>query len=146
MEFATHQDMTNRRDRLKRTSRQAFVMPFYETISPRNSGMAVIESASNERNRPSDPSPESERPSTSRLERRFVDVSRAIAQEREALFLRILSCAGAGELRRIRVVVGESTVSLIGLVSSYYNKQLAQETLRPYADGLQIDNRIDVVM
>jgi hypothetical protein len=49
------------------------------------------------------------------------------------------------ELRRLRVVETDSSVILEGRVTSYYLKQLAQELVRPAADGRRVVNRVFVV-
>ena len=47
--------------------------------------------------------------------------------------------------RTLRFELHEGTVVLSGLVKSYYQKQLAQESVREI-DGIQaVDNRIEVV-
>jgi len=48
------------------------------------------------------------------------------------------------ELRRIQVTGNESEVTLTGVVSSYYLKQLAQETVRSLLKGRTLRNRIAV--
>lgn len=116
-------------------------MPVAETTRQKSSGQSTRIGMIRSATAGSDPSD-----TGLRLEQQIVDVSRAIAEERERLLGRILAGAGSGELRRIQVNVTETAICLSGNVSSYYNKQLAQETLRPYADGLQIDNQIAVLM
>jgi hypothetical protein len=48
-------------------------------------------------------------------------------------------------LRRIGVEETETTVVLTGKVSSYYLKQLAQETIRSLCGQRQLVNRLEVV-
>lgn len=48
-------------------------------------------------------------------------------------------------LRKLSVDENESTVTIKGQVSSYYLKQLAQETILPLLDGRQLLNRVHVV-
>ena len=47
-------------------------------------------------------------------------------------------------LRRLSVNEDESTVILVGTVSSYYLKQLAQETVKPLLGGRQLVNSVAV--
>ena len=48
-------------------------------------------------------------------------------------------------LRKLSLEETETTVVIQGQVSSYYLKQLAQETLLPLLDGRQLLNRVQVV-
>jgi hypothetical protein len=48
-------------------------------------------------------------------------------------------------LRKLTLAENETTVILQGQVTSYYLKQLAQETLLPLLDGRQLLNRVQVV-
>jgi hypothetical protein len=48
-------------------------------------------------------------------------------------------------LRKLGVEETESTVVLMGSVSSYYLKQLAQETVMPVLEGRELLNRVAVV-
>jgi hypothetical protein len=48
-------------------------------------------------------------------------------------------------LRRLRLEESETTVVIHGQVSSYYLKQLAQETLRPVLGGRKLVNQVLVV-
>jgi hypothetical protein len=48
-------------------------------------------------------------------------------------------------LRKLTVEESESSVIIQGQVSSYYLKQLAQETILPLLDGRQLLNRVHVV-
>jgi hypothetical protein len=48
-------------------------------------------------------------------------------------------------LRRIAVEETDEVLSLSGRVSSYYFKQMAQETVLPYLGGRELVNRISVV-
>lgn len=64
--------------------------------------------------------------------------------EKECLFADALVRSGAPELRRVNVSVDDGRVMLFGSVSSYYLKQLAQESLRPCAIGMKIDNQLKV--
>ena len=55
-----------------------------------------------------------------------------------------LSHSPNSEIRRIRIVATDETIVLRGVVSSYYLKQLAQESLRASADGRRIVNLLEV--
>jgi hypothetical protein len=48
-------------------------------------------------------------------------------------------------LRRLSVEETDSSVVLTGTVSSYYLKQLAQETVMPLLAGRKLFNRVEVV-
>jgi hypothetical protein len=48
-------------------------------------------------------------------------------------------------LRRLRVEENDSAVIITGTVPSYYDKQLAQETLMPLLAGRRLHNRVEVV-
>ena len=48
-------------------------------------------------------------------------------------------------LRKLLVEETENTVVIVGSVSSYYLKQLAQETVMPFLDGRELLNRVAVV-
>jgi hypothetical protein len=48
-------------------------------------------------------------------------------------------------LRKLRVEETETVVVLLGRVSSYYLKQLAQEAVMPVLDGRELVNRVVVV-
>lgn len=48
-------------------------------------------------------------------------------------------------LRKLSLEESESLVTLEGSVSSYYLKQLAQETILPLLAGRQLRNRVQVV-
>lgn len=47
-------------------------------------------------------------------------------------------------LRRLAVEETDSEVVIVGSVSSYYLKQLAQESLMTYLDGRRLLNRVSV--
>lgn len=47
-------------------------------------------------------------------------------------------------LRRLHVQETNTEIVISGRVASYYQKQLAQETLMPTADGRRIVNRVEV--
>jgi hypothetical protein len=48
-------------------------------------------------------------------------------------------------LRKLTLSESERTVTIQGQVTSYYLKQLAQETILPLLDGRQLLNRVQVV-
>jgi len=48
------------------------------------------------------------------------------------------------EIRLLKVSEIEDGLAIEGQASSFYIKQLAQETLRPYAAGRRIRNRVRV--
>jgi hypothetical protein len=48
-------------------------------------------------------------------------------------------------LRKLALSESDTTVTIQGQVSSYYLKQLAQETILPLLDGRQLLNRVQVV-
>ena len=50
-----------------------------------------------------------------------------------------------GQLRRLVVVADESKVVISGQVSSYYLKQMAQETVRPALHGRRLRNKVIVL-
>ncbi|HEY7329373.1 MAG TPA: BON domain-containing protein [Gemmataceae bacterium] len=48
-------------------------------------------------------------------------------------------------LRKLALAESETAVTIQGQVTSYYLKQLAQETVMPLLDGRQLHNRVQVV-
>ncbi|HKB35611.1 MAG TPA: BON domain-containing protein [Gemmataceae bacterium] len=48
-------------------------------------------------------------------------------------------------LRKLVVEENDASVVLVGSVSSYYLKQMAQETVMPHLDGRTLLNRVSVV-
>ncbi|MCS7022137.1 MAG: BON domain-containing protein [Gemmataceae bacterium] len=48
------------------------------------------------------------------------------------------------QLRRLNVIVNEQEVIISGKVTSYYMKQLAQESLRPWLGRRRLINRVEV--
>ncbi len=48
-------------------------------------------------------------------------------------------------LRKLTLSESDTSVTIQGQVSSYYLKQLAQETVLPLLDGRQLLNRVQVV-
>nr|WP_236649881.1 BON domain-containing protein [Rhodopirellula sp. SM50] len=64
--------------------------------------------------------------------------------EKKAFFRELLAQSGSGELRQIEVDVRDGQILLRGRVSSFYQKQMAQESLLPVAIGMQICNQLEV--
>jgi hypothetical protein len=60
--------------------------------------------------------------------------------------IKALADSSVAELRFLRVDESESEICLTGRVRSFYHKQLAQEAIRPVADGRLVVNRVDVCM
>ena len=56
----------------------------------------------------------------------------------------ILANSSFRELRQLRVDGNANQLQLSGRVRSYYLKQLAQETVRSVAGGMQMVNRVHV--
>lgn len=56
----------------------------------------------------------------------------------------ILTTSPLPQLRRLVVTVSEGEVVITGQVSSFYFKQLAQETIRPSVGRRRILNRVEV--
>jgi len=48
-------------------------------------------------------------------------------------------------LRKLSVEEDDTTVVILGRVSCYYHKQLAQETIMPVLGGRELINRVTVV-
>lgn len=48
-------------------------------------------------------------------------------------------------LRKLSVEETDGLVVILGRVSSYYHKQLAQETIMPHLDGRELVNRVLVI-
>jgi len=48
-------------------------------------------------------------------------------------------------LRKLRVEESDAEIVILGSVSSYYLKQLAQETIMPVLAGRELQNRVAVV-
>ncbi|NNE01281.1 MAG: BON domain-containing protein [Pirellulaceae bacterium] len=56
----------------------------------------------------------------------------------------VLAESSVSELRRLRVDRSAGTLQLTGNVRSFYHKQLAQETIRTVANGMQVVNCVNV--
>jgi osmotically-inducible protein OsmY len=56
----------------------------------------------------------------------------------------VLANSAIRELRQLRVDGNETELKLSGQVRSFYHKQLAQETVRRVAGGMQLVNRVHV--
>jgi hypothetical protein len=48
-------------------------------------------------------------------------------------------------LRKLSVEESDNDIVILGSVSSYYLKQLAQETIMPVRSGRELQNRVQVV-
>ncbi len=59
------------------------------------------------------------------------------------LEMHLRQCGHSG-LNNVRVQLDDGLINLEGFVSSYYLKQLAQETIRPLAIGMRIRNQLRV--
>ncbi len=55
-----------------------------------------------------------------------------------------LTSSPLGQLRRLVVIADESRVVITGQVSSYYLKQMAQETVRPAVGSRMLLNNVEV--
>ncbi len=55
-----------------------------------------------------------------------------------------LTSSPLGQLRLLRVIENETEVVIIGLVSSYYLKQMAQETIRNAVGERTLVNQVEV--
>jgi hypothetical protein len=49
------------------------------------------------------------------------------------------------DLRRLEVIETEAELIVTGIVTSYYLKQMAQETVRPALNGRKLRNRVLVL-
>ena len=49
------------------------------------------------------------------------------------------------DLRRLEVIESESEIVITGIVTSYYLKQMAQETVRPALAGRRLRNKVIVL-
>jgi osmotically-inducible protein OsmY len=56
----------------------------------------------------------------------------------------VLASSSVRELRELRVDGSANTLQLSGRVRSFYHKQLAQETVRRVASGMQLVNHVRV--
>ncbi|WP_149499199.1 BON domain-containing protein [Roseiconus lacunae] len=74
----------------------------------------------------------------------IIRIDDAVADEKRKLFESALEATHNSELRKLRVLVTDGEVTLLGEVSSFYHKQMAQEAIRPLAIGIQIINELIV--
>jgi hypothetical protein len=72
----------------------------------------------------------------------FMAVSSPMVQSRA---LTALHHSPIPALRKLAVEESDTAVVLLGSVSSYYLKQLAQETVMSVLDGRELQNRVAVV-
>jgi hypothetical protein len=49
------------------------------------------------------------------------------------------------DLRRLEVMENDSEIIITGIVTSYYLKQMAQETVRPALSGRKLRNKVIVL-
>jgi hypothetical protein len=49
------------------------------------------------------------------------------------------------DLRRLEVIETDSDITITGIVTSYYLKQMAQETVRPALAGRRLRNKVIVL-
>ena len=69
-------------------------------------------------------------------------VASLVSQPRAGQILKQIPIAA---LRKLAVEENDQTVVLSGSVSSYYLKQLAQESIMPVLGGRRLHNRVSVV-
>ena len=67
-----------------------------------------------------------------------------VQQEIEMRATEVLAQSSVSDLRQIRVDRAAGKLQLSGRVRSFYHKQLAQETVRTVADGMQVVNHVHV--
>ena len=65
-------------------------------------------------------------------------------QDVEQAAIAVLANSSVRELRQLRVDGSSNQLQLSGQVRSFYHKQLAQETVRRVAAGMQVVNHVDV--
>lgn len=65
-------------------------------------------------------------------------------QHVEQAAIAVLANSSVRELRQLRVDGSSNKLELSGQVRSFYHKQLAQETVRAVADGMQVVNQVNV--
>ena len=65
-------------------------------------------------------------------------------QDVEQAAIAVLANSSIRELRQLRVDGSSNQLQLSGQVRSFYHKQLAQETVRTVAGGMQVINRVAV--
>jgi hypothetical protein len=67
------------------------------------------------------------------------------AKDVQAKAQQALSESAVYALREVVIHSEGETLVLVGKVSSFYHKQLAQELVRQHAEGLEVVNRIHVL-
>ncbi|WP_153558461.1 BON domain-containing protein [Roseimaritima sediminicola] len=70
-----------------------------------------------------------------------------VVERREAAEIQartLLRNSPIAELRELRIECDEGYLQISGRVRCFYHKQLAQETVRGVASGLQVLNAVDV--
>ncbi len=55
----------------------------------------------------------------------------------------VLATSSVTDLRHIRVDGSDNKIELTGTVRSFYHKQLAQESIRSVAGGMQVVNHVE---
>ena len=65
-------------------------------------------------------------------------------EEIEVRATEVLAQSSVSDLRQIRVDRSAGKLQLSGRVSSFYHKQLAQETVRTVANGMPVVNHVHV--
>ncbi|MFG0267544.1 MAG: BON domain-containing protein [Rhodopirellula sp. JB055] len=85
-------------------------------------------------------------PSLSTASTDFVDSGSRVSGNEVTAAIKALADSSVAELRFLRVDESESEICLTGRVRSFYHKQLAQEAIRPVAEGRLVVNRVDVCM
>ena len=68
----------------------------------------------------------------------------ATQQDVEQAAMAVLANSSVRELRQLRVDGSSNRLQLSGQVRSFYHKQLAQETVRTVAAGMQVINHVNV--
>jgi hypothetical protein len=66
------------------------------------------------------------------------------AQDAAQAAINVLAKSSVRELRQLHVDRNANKLQLSGIVRSFYHKQLAQETVRSVAAGMQLVNRVSV--
>jgi osmotically-inducible protein OsmY len=71
-------------------------------------------------------------------------MAEALAKDIQSEAQSALSSSPIFDLREIHVEATESGLLLQGRVATFYHKQLAQEAIRAIANGMHVQNDIDV--
>ncbi len=73
------------------------------------------------------------------------EVSSSKVHEAERLAQAALATSSQFELRELSVQYDDSQLLITGRVHCFYHKQLAQETVRPYAQEMGMVNQVQVL-